>query len=92
VTRHSPGAKAEVVIRYQPHELEIGVEDDGGGRLRAHHAADPELSADRELSSGHGLVGMRERVALLRGELEVGPRPESGFAVHARLPLDEAPA
>jgi signal transduction histidine kinase len=88
VRRHSPGAKAEVLIRYQPHELEIRIEDDGAGRLRARHAADPELSADRELSSGHGLVGMRERVALLRGELEVGPRPESGFAVHARLPLD----
>jgi signal transduction histidine kinase len=92
VTRHSVGARAEVVIRYKPHELEIGVEDDGGGGLRAHHAADPDLSADREQSSGHGLVGMRERVALLRGELEVGPRAQSGFEVHARLPLDEAPA
>ena len=79
VSRHSPTAKVDVVIRYGPNDLEIEVEDDGGGRLKARPTAD---------SAGHGLVGMRERVTLLRGELEVGPRPESGFAVHARLPLD----
>ena len=41
---------------------------------------------------GHGVVGMRERVGLYGGELDVGPRPEGGFAVRARLPIEPQPA
>ena len=36
---------------------------------------------------GRGLIGMKERVGLFGGELSVGPRPEGGFRVHAKLPL-----
>jgi signal transduction histidine kinase len=57
-------------------ELEIG--DDG-------HGADDEPPD----GSGHGLVGMRERVALYGGSLEAG-RIRGGFTVRARLPLEEA--
>jgi signal transduction histidine kinase len=59
-------------VAYAPAALEIDVRDDGrGGEIDG---------------SGHGLIGMRERVALYGGELSAGPRPEGGFGVHARLP------
>lgn len=39
--------------------------------------------------TGHGLVGMRERVRLTGGTLDTGPLPDGGFRVAARLPLDD---
>jgi signal transduction histidine kinase len=66
------GASVRVRVAYVPAALEIDVRDDGRGA---------ELNG-----AGHGLIGMRERVALYGGELEAGPRPDGGFGVHARLP------
>jgi signal transduction histidine kinase len=72
--KHAGAHGAEVLVRYSDEEVEIVVTDDGDG------------SGDGE-KGGHGLVGMRERVAVYGGELEAGPRPEGGFALRARLPL-----
>jgi signal transduction histidine kinase len=70
-----------VQIRRSADALTIEVVDDGAGGTTNR--------LDRS-EIGHGLVGMRERVALFGGELEAAPRAEGGFAVCARLPLATA--
>jgi signal transduction histidine kinase len=75
--RHAGPGRAFVALRYRPEALELAVTNDG--RVRA-----------RGAEGGHGLVGMRERTALYGGDLEAGPRPEGGYEVRARLPLEAA--
>jgi signal transduction histidine kinase len=65
-----------VRLSYETVGLELEVVDDGG------------CSESTTNGAGHGLVGMRERVATFGGELEAGPAPGGGFRVAARLPLD----
>ena len=76
------GAQAHVwvSVRREPADLVIEIVDDGGGR---------SCDGASKQSAGHGLIGMRERVALFGGQLQAGPRPPSGFAVHARLPIGD---
>ena len=74
--KHAKATRAEVVIRYGPDRLDLVVSDDGRG-----------FSDGSSDGGGHGLVGMRERVAVYGGELEAGARPEGGYTLHARLPL-----
>ncbi|HEU4657185.1 MAG TPA: sensor histidine kinase [Capillimicrobium sp.] len=76
VRKHAPGAAATVEVLWRDGALELRVTDDGPGGTPA--------------DGGHGLIGMRERVRLHGGELVAGPRPEGGFAVHARLPMEPA--
>ena len=73
--KHAGKARAWVGVRYEPAALALEVLDDGRG------------VAAGVTGGGRGLLGMRERVATFRGELEAGPRAEGGFAVRARLPL-----
>jgi signal transduction histidine kinase len=81
VTRHAGPATATVRVSYGDGDLTVQVDDDGRGF--SGHASSP--------GSGKGIVGMRERVAALGGELQAGPRAGGGFRVRARLPLDGAP-
>jgi len=74
VVKHAGTDRARVQIVYKRGEVEIEVTDDGVGRGAA------------VVTGGHGLVGMRERVALYGGEFAAGPRPVGGFRVWARLP------
>jgi signal transduction histidine kinase len=74
VLKHAKRAHAEVRVRRDGDVLTVEVLDDGAGTSAAG-------------TGGHGLVGMRERVALFGGELHAGPRSEGGFAVHATLPV-----
>ena len=78
--KHAGPATATVRLSYGAAALELRVIDDGRGG-----AAD-RTAGDR----GHGLIGMRERVALYGGELVAGPRSGGGFEVRATLPLQVA--
>jgi signal transduction histidine kinase len=72
--KHAGDARASVHVRYGPDSLELEIVDDG-------------TEATRPITrGGHGLVGMRERVALYGGQIEAGRRPSGGFAVRVLLP------
>ncbi len=74
--KHAQASRVLVRLRYGPDQVSAVVEDDGRG------APEAALSG----TGGHGLVGMRERAALLGGRLACGSRPEGGFAVTLELP------
>jgi signal transduction histidine kinase len=78
--KHAEASKAEVRVRYRAEAVEVEIVDDGLGR-----AVVPAKSG------GHGLIGMRERVALHGGQLTAGPRPGGGFAVQAIFPVGGPP-
>ena len=71
--KHAGQAEAEVTVRYGASSLDLEVVDNG--------------STATANGSGHGLIGMRERVALYGGSLEAGARNGHGYAVRAHLPL-----
>ena len=75
VRRHSTARSAHITLRYLGDSVELEVIDDG----RPKHAP---------VGSRLGHVGIRERVGLLGGESEIGPRPVGGFRVRVRIPLD----
>jgi signal transduction histidine kinase len=79
VVKHAGSARAQVVIGYGEQDVKVEVTDDGRG-------AAPSTGEGRA-GTGHGLIGMRERVAAFGGDLEAGPGPDGGFRVAARLPL-----
>ncbi|MFB7508982.1 sensor histidine kinase, partial [Streptomyces broussonetiae] len=77
VVRHAGTGHCRVAVGYGGEELTVEIVDDGRG------------TGVPGPGHGFGIIGMRERVGLLRGRLSAGPRPEGGFRVVARLPLPE---
>jgi signal transduction histidine kinase len=76
VRKHGSDPVATVRISYQPSAIYIVVDNAGNGSVRSPSQGD-----------GHGLVGMRERAAMVGGRVETGHRPDGGFRVSAVLPL-----
>ncbi|WP_217707258.1 sensor histidine kinase [Nonomuraea rhodomycinica] len=75
VLKHARAARVEIVLAYGPRDLTVRVTDDG---------AAPQPAPG---STGHGLMGMTERVRLYGGTITAGPLPEGGFDVRATFPL-----
>ncbi|MFR0355073.1 sensor histidine kinase [Streptomyces sediminimaris] len=80
VIKHARPAHATVVVAYGPQQLTITVTDDGRPRR--------SLPANVPPTSGHGLIGMRERARLYGGTLDVGRRAGGGFSVRLALPAE----
>jgi signal transduction histidine kinase len=74
VLRHAATTACRVTVDHRDTEVAVEITDDGRG-------------GGSGTDTGFGLIGMRERAALLHGEFTAGPRPEGGFRVSARLPL-----
>ena len=72
--KHAGPAHARVHVHFAPGSLDVEVSDDGAGSGGLN-------------GSGHGLIGMRERVALYGGRLSVGERAGGGFEIRAHLPI-----
>jgi signal transduction histidine kinase len=83
--RHAGPTRAAVLLRYETDGVVVGVTDDGSQRRGG--PTGRTVDSDR---TGHGLIGMRERVTLNGGTLQTGPRTVGGFEVVAKLPVEEA--
>ncbi len=82
VIKHAAAASASVTIRYRPDSVTVEIADEGAGTPAA------GVPAPRA-GSGHGIIGMRERVAVFGGEFSAGPGPDGGFRVRACFPVAE---
>jgi signal transduction histidine kinase len=78
VLKHAGPASAKVLVRYEPGALALEITDDGRG-----------VNGRSDGRTGHGLVGMRERVAVYGGTLTTGPQPGGGYRVAVTLPYEE---
>jgi signal transduction histidine kinase len=76
--RHAPGARISIVVEEARASVLLKIRNEP-----------PAAGQPRADGTGHGLTGMRERAALLGGELAAGPEADGGFAVRATLPVSE---
>jgi signal transduction histidine kinase len=84
VVKHSGASSCRVGVGYERAGLSVEITDHGAGPAAGR---DRSLAAREPNGTGHGILGMRERVSLCGGEFTAGPLPERGFRVAARFPL-----
>jgi signal transduction histidine kinase len=77
--KHAHASRADVTVRYEPNHVELEVRDDGQGMGSSN-------------GTGHGLVGIRERVKIYGGQMTAGPATDGGFVLTARLPVERSRA
>jgi signal transduction histidine kinase len=82
--RHANATRADVLVRYSPGQLDVQVEDNGRGLSRSSSS-----NGRSSNGGGHGLVGIRERVALYGGTVELVPSSTGGVRLAVSLPLEE---
>jgi len=96
VIKHAAAAPACVKVSYEKGAVALEITDDGPGRKDGRRGAGPDGpradAVTSPFSTGHGIIGMRERVAVFGGEFAAGPRAGGGFRVFARLPIPEVTA
>jgi signal transduction histidine kinase len=83
VIKHAPASCANVTVSYRPNSVTVEITDQGPRVPGA-----PQVPPARA-GSGHGIIGMRERVAVFGGEFAAGPGPDGGFRVRACFPITE---
>jgi signal transduction histidine kinase len=83
VVKHSGASSCWVSVGYEDTGLSVEITDPGGAAA----GRDRSLAAREPNCTGHGVLGMQERVSLCGGEFSAGPLPERGFRVAARFPL-----
>jgi signal transduction histidine kinase len=88
VVKHSGASTCQVIVGYERDGLTVEITDPGDG---GQGPRDEVAGAPRADGTGHGILGMRERVSLCGGEFTAGPRPGQGFEVIAHFPLPAAP-
>jgi signal transduction histidine kinase len=105
VVKHSGASTCQVIIGYERSGLTVEITDPGGGQgprdeaagaagqrgLQRPGALGQQPHIARADGTGHGILGMRERVSLCGGEFTAGPRPGQGFEVIAHFPLPAPP-
>ncbi len=93
VVKHAPGACAAVYLTVSDREIRLDVTDDGGLAGPPGPSVDgarPACAGERQAGPGHGIVGMRERIAAFGGRLAAEPLADRGFRVTAQVPVEGA--
>jgi two-component system sensor histidine kinase DesK len=89
VIRHSSGHQCEIEVRSSGGCVTVTIRDDGSGAPTGPRSS-PWAATPRGASGGHGIDGLRERLAADGGTLEAGPQPDGGFRLAATVPLPVA--
>jgi signal transduction histidine kinase len=87
--KHGDGSKAEVTVRYADHHLRVEVLNSGPSVLTGGRPPGARTEPGRDAAEGRGLIGLRQRVAVLGGEFDARRRLGGGFRVRAKIPVEQ---